>query len=75
MANHPDTQSHFLLRQVIPGTAHTEFCRYALTSQIIEGFTLLAGCEKIVQNAASVTVPEPSEHPFPAGHGLTNVND
>jgi hypothetical protein len=74
MANHPDTQSHFLLRQIIPGPVDTEFRCYALKSQIIEGFTLLAGCDKIIQNATSVTVSAIPEHPFPAGRKFTNVS-
>jgi hypothetical protein len=75
--NHPDTEPHFSLRKLVPGIAslQNEFCRYALRSQILQGFQFLASCDKLLKEAHSVVLPAPIAHPFDAGRSLASVGD
>jgi hypothetical protein len=75
LAKHPSTHVHLQLRLPIagPSSRHSECVLYALKSQILQAFDVLAECEKLLNASRYIQAPARPDHPFPAGRDLRVV--
>jgi hypothetical protein len=75
LSKHPEAAPNFSLRRPIgdPPARHSDFCQYALRSQILQGFKFLADCDQLISDSHFIAVPPIPPHPFPGGRNLTVV--
>jgi hypothetical protein len=72
----PDAESHFVFHRPTADVADSasDFINYAVKSQILQGFTFLANCEKLLSDLRAVFVRSRPEHPFPSVRHLILVS-
>jgi hypothetical protein len=73
---HPDTQSHFTLREVLPDAKNPsiDIVKQVLKAQILDGFSFLLACDKALDDYTSSVQLSMPEGPFPDGrHMLHSV--